>query len=149
MTNAAVTATHLIHPTVHAVADSGNVIDLTVWSTHVNITTWAGAERVQEWTRNIPATTPTEREAACKEASRILNLFNTYGGPRGVEQRRNQLAIQRTPVAARQARSRTPWIYDTQIETLDAEMAALEDLTTRALRPQLVAAVTAHLTKAA
>ncbi len=147
MTNAA-PATHLIHPTVRTTTDSGNVIALTVWSTHVNITTWAGDTRLPEWTANIPATTPAERQAACAEASRILNLFNTYGGPRGVDQRRNQLAIQRAPIADRQARSHTPWIYSEQLNAIDTEMAALEDLTTRNQRTQLIDAVTHFLTAA-
>ncbi len=136
MTSAAAvtsTATHLIHPTVHAVTDSGNVIDLTVWSTHVAITTWAGATRLDDWTGNIPATTPQEWQAACKEATRIRNLFDTYGGPRGVETHANALRIRLAAEQARPTRMRD----NARIGALYTELAALEDLSTKRARARL------------
>jgi hypothetical protein len=108
------------------------------------VITWAGVEQVPGWCHSYK--TWDETRAAANHAR---DAFRQHLTPAVVEQRRNRLAIDRAHTADRQARSRTPWIYDDQIERIDAEMAALEDLTTRALRPQMVAAVTAHLTKAA
>jgi hypothetical protein len=130
----------LVHDTVRDTTDSGHTVALTVWRTHVSIVTFSGA------------TTPAEWAAGCAEASRIRDLFNTHGGPGGIERHRNQLAIQRAQAADRHHAARTAQTrkyFADAINTIDTEMAGLEDLTTRAKRPELVETVTTFLSNAA
>lgn len=132
---------HLIHDTVRDTTDDGHVIALTVYSTHVSIITFAGRLEVADWTANLPATTPAQRQAACTEASRARDLFNHHGGPDGVARRRNLLAIERAQLADRLDRSRDPQArrtYAQQVDDIDSRMAQLEDLGTRRKRAELV-----------
>jgi hypothetical protein len=134
------TGRHLIHDTVRATTTSGHVIALTVYSTHVSIITFAGRNTIDDWTANLPATTPTQRQAACAEASRARDLFNRHGGPDGVAHLRNLLAIERGPLADRLDRSRDPHarrVYAQRVDDIDSRMAQLEDLGTKRVRAAL------------
>ncbi len=102
------------------------------------------AESVPGWCGSYP-TLNQARDAA----NHARTAFRAYRTVERINARRNQLAIQRAPIADRQARSHTPWIYGEQLDAIDTEMAALEDLSTRAQRAQFIDAVTEFLTEAA
>ncbi len=81
-------------------------------------------------------------------ANHARTAFCQHGTVERINARRNALAIQRAPIADRQARSHTPWTYGEQLDAIDTELATLEDLTTRNQRAQLIDAVTRFLTAA-
>lgn len=75
----------------------------------------------------------TSLKQACGEASRILDLFNTHGGPGGVENHANMLRIRLASET-----SRSTCMQDTvAIANLYTELAALEALGARRVRAAL------------
>ncbi len=98
---------------------------------------FAGTATVDGWVDSYQAF-----DTARNAANHARQAFRTHGTAEAINRRRNQLAIQRAPLADRLDRSRDPQArhaYTTQIEAIDTELATLEDLSTKRNRAQLVA----------
>ncbi len=98
---------------------------------------WAGTTKVDGWVDSYEAW-----DTARNAADHARCAFRAHGTAEAIDRRRNQLAIQRAPLADRLDRSRNAdarRAYTAQIEAIDTELAALEDLSTKRARAQLAA----------
>jgi hypothetical protein len=96
---------------------------------------WTGATKVAGWVDSYE-----DWETARNAANHARCAFRIHGTVEAINNRRNQLAIQRVPLADRLDRSRNPQArhtYTAQIEAIDAELDQIEDLSTKRARARL------------
>ncbi len=126
MTNAAATAPHITFP-IEAQAGSVTIAVHRIPGGYSLLTTALGTD-LSDWCDTFRGL-----KAACDDASRILGLFRTHGGPDGVEQHANRLRIRLAVETSRPARMQDA----AAIANLYTELASLEAPGARRVRAAL------------